>query len=145
MVTQDRFFGTVPRVAKSLLHEGNPPVCSVRNGKESSPVGNGGSLTPGPILLPGGLGGPDPRCSPGLLFLHRATDRAVDASVLAVVERPGARQILHDMTDRLVDRYLSGRLPSCNVPQQHLTDLRDDVSLIDKASCFGVQKFGALA
>lgn len=61
------------------------------------------------------------------------------------VESPGAREVLNDVADRLVNGDLVGRASALYLACQHFADFGDDVVVADEAGFLCVEKFCALA
>jgi hypothetical protein len=71
--------------------------------------------------------------------------RAERGRLLPCVERPRARQVLHDVPERLVGRDLARRSAAHDIAHEHLPDLRDDVVVADEPLLLRLEKLGALA
>src|SRR5579859_6636844 len=77
----------------------------------------------------------------------QAVDSVVRIGLL--IEPPGAGEVLHDVAERLVDGDLLGRPAALNLAAldaagEHLTDLANDVAVVDQSGLFGAEELCAL-
>ena len=60
------------------------------------------------------------------------------------VQVPGAREVLNNVADGFVDRYLVGRAAALDFSGQHFADLRDDVVVANQAGLLCVEELCTL-